>query len=373
MSTLVKTAGETPFLAASGLVKHFRSRAHPFASERVVRAVDGVDLSISKGETLAVVGESGCGKSTLGRLLLRLIEPDAGTVLFDGTPVTGLGADALRRRRGAMQMVFQDPFASLNPRFRVEQIIGEPLWVHRVGTVSERRARVAELLRLVGLLPEHAGRFPHEFSGGQRQRIGIARALASRPTLIIGDEPVSALDVSIQAQVINLLEDLKDRLGLTLMFISHDLGVVRHVSDRVAVMYLGQIVEIAPTDALFNAPLHPYTQALLGAIPVRNPAERRARTLVGGDVPSPSKPPGGCRFHTRCPHVRDQCRVESPVLTVATTGATLPRQVACHFWPEIASAGASPAPARADSPAKARRLALYGAIQAQRKDAGALR
>ena len=216
-------------------------------------------------------------------------------------------------------MIFQDPFASLNPRYTIAEIIGEPIEVHRLGNARERAARVAELLKLVGLLPEHASRYPHEFSGGQRQRIGIARALASRPRLIIGDEPVSALDVSIQAQIVNLLEELKHRLDLTLIIISHDLGVVRHMSDRVAVMYLGEIVEIAQTDALYDAPLHPYTQALLAAIPVRDPALKRSHRIVGGDVPSPSNPPPGCRFHTRCPHMRDRCRVEAPVLAEAAS------------------------------------------------------
>ena len=350
----------TALLEATGLVRHFRSKAHPFAEERVVRAVDGVSLHIAKGETLAIVGESGCGKSTLGRLLLRLIEPDAGTVSFDAQPVTGIAETALRPLRARMQMIFQDPFASLNPRFRVSEIIGEPIMVHGLGGHSERQARVAELLQLVGLSPEHVGRFPHEFSGGQRQRIGIARALASRPSFIIGDEPVSALDVSIQAQIVNLLEALKDRLGLTLMIISHDLGVVRHISDRVAVMYLGEIVETAETDALYEAPLHPYTQALLAAIPVRDPALRRTHRIVTGDVPSPSRPPAGCRFHTRCPHIRELCSNERPPLRPIGEE----RFVACHFAEEIAAMGASTPIMLREAPKRTARLALYKAAQA---------
>jgi len=350
----------TPLLEARGLRRYFRSKAHPFASERVVRAVDGVDLVVAKGETLAIVGESGCGKSTLGRLLLRLIEPDEGEIIFDGQPVTALSEAAMRPLRAGMQMIFQDPFASLNPRYRVSQIIGEPMAVHGLGGSAEQAARVASLLKLVGLTPEHAGRFPHEFSGGQRQRIGIARALASQPRLIIGDEPVSALDVSIQAQVINLLEELKQRFDLTLIFISHDLGVVRHVSDRVAVMYLGQIVESAPTDALYERPTHPYTQALLSAIPVRDPRLKQSRPIIGGDVPSPSKPPPGCRFNTRCPHARARCRSEMPAL--APFGSD--HLVACHFAGEIAdltaaAVTAAPAPA----PKRAERLALYRAAR----------
>ncbi len=353
-------------LEARGLRRYFRSKPHPFAAERVVHAVDGVDLAVAQGETLAIVGESGCGKSTLGRLLLRLIEPDSGTVTFDGQPVTGIAETALRPLRAGMQMIFQDPFASLNPRYRVSEIIGEPIIVHRLAGPRERNARIAELLKVVGLSPEHAGRYPHEFSGGQRQRIGIARALASNPRLIIGDEPVSALDVSIQAQVVNLLEELKARFRLTLIFISHDLSVVRHVSDRVAVMYLGEIVESGPTDALYETPLHPYTQALLRAIPVRDPALRRPHALLGGDVPSASRPPPGCRFHTRCPHARARCREEAPRLEAIGEN----RLVACHFAREIANAGASAAPPQREAPKRAGRLALYRAAAARIADSG---
>ena len=345
-----------PILEGIGLSRHFGS------GRAMVRAVDAVSLAVQPGETLALVGESGSGKSTLGRLLLRLLPPTAGDVLFEGRNIASLAPAELGRLRREMQVVFQDPFASLNPTMSVERIVGEPIWLHRLAPASERRERVAALLRTVGLAPELMGRRPHAFSGGQRQRIGIARALASQPRLILGDEPVSALDVSVQAQIVNLLEDLKQRLGLTLVIVAHGLAVVRHMSDRVAVMYLGRIVELAPTDALYEAPLHPYSQALLAATPASSPHARRARALLQGDMPSPGAPPPGCHFHTRCPHARPPCREQAPPLEPAGGG----RKVACHFWREIAGAGA--APAAAASAALVRRLALFEAQQRLRRE-----
>lgn len=277
-----------------------------------VRAVDDISFSIRKGETMGLVGESGCGKSTAGRTILRLHEPTAGEVEFDGTTLTNLGQEEMRRKRRDLQMVFQDPFASLNPRKTVGQIIEEPLIVHGIGTPKERKERVRELLQVVGLDSYHAKRFPHQFSGGQRQRVGIARALAVRPKLIIADEPVSALDVSIQSQVINLMEDLQEQFGLTYLFIAHDLSVVRHISDRIGVMYLGRLVELAEADTLYDHPMHPYTQALLSAVPIPDPDVKRERILLSGDLPSPTDPPSGCAFHTRCPQAMDICREVRP-------------------------------------------------------------
>ena len=320
-----------PLLRVAGLVKHFPVPSSPFRSgKRAVRAVDGIDFDVAEGETLALVGESGCGKSTTARLILRLLEPTSGAIEFDGCDLLSLDAAQLRAQRRALQIVFQDPYTSLNPRMTVGQTLAEPLLLHGLAQ-GRRPERVAELLGLVGLAPEHAGRYPHEFSGGQRQRIGIARALAAEPKLIVCDEPVSALDVSIQAQVVNLLTDLQRRLGLAFVLIAHDLAVVKHVAARIAVMYLGRIVESAATADLFVNPRHPYTQALLSAIPVPDPAWRRQRLILQGDVPSAIDPPSGCGFRTRCPHARPHCAEAEPALLCESGHAT-----ACHFWHEIA-------------------------------------
>jgi oligopeptide transport system ATP-binding protein len=319
----------TPLLRVENLVKRFPIRSGVLS--RVtdnVHAVDGVSLHIDAGETLGLVGESGCGKSTTGRCILRLIEPSAGEIWFEGRNVTHLDKAAQRALTRDMQIIFQDPFASLDPRMNVGRIVGEALVIHRLArTARERQDRVVQLLETVGLHPDHMRRFPHEFSGGQRQRIGIARALAVNPKLIICDEPVSALDVSIQAQVINLLEDLQQQLNLTYLFIAHDLSVVEHISRRVAVMYLGRIVEIAPARALYATPKHPYTEALLSAVPIPDPTVQRKRIVLKGDVPNPINPPAGCHFHPRCPRAEARCRSEAPVLRALGPG----QQVACHF------------------------------------------
>ena len=305
-----------------------------------VKAVDGVSFSIARGETLGLVGESGCGKSTLGRAVLRLYDPTSGTIIFDGEDITSLSEKELRFVRRRMQMVFQDPYASLNPRHSVGRIVGEPLRVHKVVSRQEVDGRVRELLEVVGLPADAANRYPHEFSGGQRQRIGLARSLALNPQFIVCDEPVSALDVSIQAQIINLLESLQKEFGLTFLFIAHDLAVVRHISDRIVVMYLGKIVEIAPADDLYDNPLHPYTLTLLSAIPIPDPEVERGRVAirVEGDLPSPANPPEGCRFHTRCPFVQEtRCAGEEPELR-SLDG----HLVACHFAEDVKSGKIKP-------------------------------
>ncbi|MCE8009825.1 dipeptide ABC transporter ATP-binding protein [Aestuariivita sp.] len=346
-------------LQARGLTRHFIASKPLFGAPSVVQAVNGVDLDIAEGETFAIVGESGCGKSTLARLLSHLIEASEGSVIYDGRDISRLTGAELRALRQEMQFIFQDPFSSLNPRMTVGALIGEPLRIHKIGTPAERRAKVAELLRKVGLRPDHADRYPHEFSGGQRQRIGIARALATGPRIVIGDEPVSALDVSIQAQVVNILEDLKDEFGLTLIVIAHDLAVIRHIADRVAVMYLGEIVELGDAADVFATPAHPYTEALLSAIPIPAIGARKVQTKIEGDPPNPISPPPGCRFHTRCPYAEQTCRTERPRLRPVGQG----HHVACHLADRLSLDGIRQ-DEQARPPAVATRFARYSAARA---------
>lgn len=318
-----------PLLKVEGLKKYFPVKKGLFGKTTgQVKAVDDVSFYVNEGETLGIVGESGCGKSTTGRMLMRLLEPTEGKVTFDGQELTKLSPQEMRKARREIQMVFQDPYASLNPRHTVEKILMEPLIVHNIGDTKSRKKIVRDFLEIVGLSSYHAKRYPHQFSGGQRQRIGIARALMTNPKLIIADEPVSALDVSIQAQVLNLMQKLQQELKLTYIFIAHDLGVVRHISDRVGVMYLGKMVELASSENLYADPLHPYTKALLSAVPVPDPNFKREEILLEGDIPSPSNPPSGCTFHTRCPFAMDRCKQQVPQLEEIKPG----HYVACHLY-----------------------------------------
>ncbi len=317
-----------PLLRVENLKKYFPIRRGLFS--RIVahvKAVDDISFDINRGETFGLVGESGCGKTTAGRAILRLIEPDGGTIRFDGMDLLQLRKQELRRQRRDMQIIFQDPYASLNPRMTIRTIVGEPLAIHRLAAGLEREQRVADLLKTVGLDPAMMNRYPHEFSGGQRQRIGIARALALKPKLIVADEPVSALDVSIQAQIINLLADLQQQFGLTYLFISHAIPVIEHISTRIGVMYLGKLVEVGTSAQICLAPKHPYTQALLSAVPVPDPAAKKQRIVLRGDVPTPINPPSGCRFHTRCPIAVERCKTEEPPLRQIADG----RDVSCHL------------------------------------------
>jgi len=353
----VSTNGSAPLLEVRHVRKYFPIRKGLMQREVArVHAVDDVSFAVREGETLGLVGESGCGKSTLGRTLVRLLEPTDGQILFRGQQIESLGTRQPRPLRREMQMVFQDPYASLNPRKRVGSIIGDPLKIHKLGDANARKAQVEELLETVGLSPEHFNRFPHEFSGGQRQRIGIARALALRPKLIVADEPVSALDVSIQSQMLNLLEDLQTEFRLTYLFIAHDLGVVRHVSDRIAVMYLGKIVELSPAEELYTRPIMPYTEALLSAVPVPDPdlARQRKRIVLEGDVPSPINPPAGCRFHPRCRYATQVCSEVEPPLTDYGNG----HLAACHHPLNVDAATLAAATAAPQTPRTAAEDAL---------------
>jgi oligopeptide transport system ATP-binding protein len=353
----VSTNGGAPLIEVRHVKKYFPIRKGLLQREVArVHAVDDVSFSVREGETLGLVGESGCGKSTLGRTIVRLLDPTEGQILFDGRQIEGLGARSLRPLRRQMQMVFQDPYASLNPRKRVGSIIGDPLKIHGLGDKRERKAQVEQLLETVGLSPEHYNRFPHEFSGGQRQRIGIARALALRPKLVVADEPVSALDVSIQSQMLNLLEDLQNEFRLTYIFIAHDLGVVRHVSDRIAVMYLGKLVELSPAEELYRRPIMPYTEALLSAVPIPDPdlAAKRRRIVLQGDVPSPINPPSGCRFHPRCRYATQVCTEVEPPLADYGDG----HLAACHHPLNVDAAALASLAAAPNTPADADASAL---------------
>lgn len=319
-------------LKVENLKKYFPIRLGLLAHNAgEVKAVNNISFEVYEGETLGIVGESGCGKSTTGRVIMRLFEPTAGKVTFDGVELTALSNEEMRRARRDIQMVFQDPYASLNPRHTIEKILEEPLIVHGIGTKEERKRKVREYLEIVGLSAYHAKRYPHQFSGGQRQRIGIARALMTNPKLVIADEPVSALDVSIQAQVLNLMQKLQKDLKLTYIFIAHDLGVVRHISNRVGVMYLGHIVELAESESLYQKPLHPYSQALLSAVPIPDPSYEREQILLKGDIPSPSNPPTGCTFHTRCEFAMDVCKIQAPPFLQVKEG----HSVACHLYSDM--------------------------------------
>ena len=349
--------GNAPLIEVKSLKKYFPIRKGVLQREVArVHAVDDVSFAVNEGETIGLVGESGCGKSTLGRCIVRLLEPTEGDVVFQGRSIGKLGARSLRPLRRQMQMVFQDPYASLNPRKRVGTIVSDPLRIHRIGDRKERKKQVEELLEAVGLSPEHYNRFPHEFSGGQRQRIGVARALALRPKLVVADEPVSALDVSIQAQMINLLEELQDEFSLTYVFIAHDLGVVRHVSDRIAVMYLGRIMELSPAEELYERPIMPYTEALLSAVPIPDPdlSDQRERIVLEGDVPSPINPPSGCRFHPRCRYATEICSQVDPPLADYGNG----HLAACHHPLNVDKATLARVTVSAASPAETDETAL---------------